>query len=65
MILLFVFFAVGLVVFFIGWLVMLFDGEPLQPTWRDVLIRHAEEQHAAIMAGDDHTGIYGRYPPYI
>jgi len=42
---------------------LLCDGEPLQPTWKETLLRRCDEQHAAIMAGDDHLGTYGRYPP--
>jgi hypothetical protein len=48
---------------FCGALASLFDGTKLQPSAREVLIRRCEEQHAAIMRGDDHLGLYGRYPP--
>lgn len=47
----------------IRWLSLLFDGQPLQPTAREILIRRCDEQHAAIMAGDEHLGTYGKYPP--
>ena len=42
---------------------LLFDGSKRQPTWKEVLIRRCEEQHAALMRGDMTTGVHGRYPP--
>ena len=45
----------------LGWL--LFDGSKPQPTARETLIRRCEEQHAAILRGDDRLGTYGKYPP--
>jgi hypothetical protein len=51
------------VVGFCAVLAAFFDGQPLQPSARETLIRHCEEQHAAIMRGDDRLGVYGKYPP--
>ena len=47
----------------IEWVCLLCDGEPLQPTWKETLLRRCDEQHAAIMRGDDHLGTYGNWPP--
>jgi hypothetical protein len=63
MALVFALFIVGLGIALVGVLVQLCDGQPLQPTWKQVLIRRCEEQHAAIMRGDERLGTFGEYPP--
>jgi hypothetical protein len=55
---------IGLVIMtFMAWFTILFDGSKLQPSWREILLRRCDEQHAAILRGNDHLGIYGNYPP--
>ena len=44
--------------------VICYDGTPVDDRdWRTILINRADEQHAALMRGDLHLGIYGKYPP--
>jgi hypothetical protein len=60
---LFLLFVVGIGVMLVSVFRQFFDGQPLQPSWQEVLVRRADEQHAAIMRGDYRLGIYGKYPP--
>jgi len=60
---LFVAFVICVIVTFVGVLVYLSNGQPLQSSYREVLIRRADEQHAAILRGDVYLGVYGKYPP--
>ena len=59
----FVFFLVAVGASLCGVLAFLCDGSKLQPSPRETLLRHCDEQHAAIMRGDEQLGVYGKYPP--
>ena len=48
---------------FAGVLRSLFDGQKLQPSARETLIRRCEGQHAALMDGNERLGVYGKWPP--
>jgi hypothetical protein len=50
----------------VGWWLARRDDHAIERRRRDAaLCARADRQHAAILAGDEATGVYGEYPPAV